>query len=486
MPTLKSAKKRMKDAVNQAIADGNSFLANEITANVMAGTAMFIIFALLFLCWILNEINVFTVDKTVMRLAVLATLAVELPITIANYIYLGTKPWMKRALMGDLVVVCAILSAILGHNVTLIMVLPVIISTRYFDRKYTTKIAMFTVIIFLLSLVFNGFFGVQNINMYYFTSDAELTATAGQKLRNVISSVPHDSIEHIKNMLLEDFFPRCIVFLAVSLVCRYIAQRGKDMIEIEVEKTKKASRIETELDLATKIQTSMLPCLMPAFPGHENIDLQAVYHPAKEVGGDFYDYFIIDKTHVGVVIADVSGKGVGAALFMTIAKTVLKNQLQLGISPAQAITNANKQLCENNDAELFVTCWAGVYDTESGVLTFVNAGHNPPIIIHKDKAPQFISQRHGFVLAGMDGLKYRQEEIQLSAGDEMFFYTDGVTEAADYKNELYGNDRLLDCLEKCSDSTVGEQLEFLKNDIDKFVGTIDQFDDITIMGMKIT
>ena len=152
------------------------------------------------------------------------------------------------------------------------------------------------------------------------------------------------------------------------------AYRGKTMIDMQSDTAKKTSRIETELDLAKKIQTSMLPCLLPAFPDHENIELNAVYHPAKEVGGDFYDYFIIDKPHVGVVIADVSGKGVGAALFMTISKTVLKNQLQLGISPEEALTNANRQLCENNDAGLFVTCWAGVFDTETGVLSFVNAG----------------------------------------------------------------------------------------------------------------
>ena len=486
MPTRKSARARMIEAVNQAIADGNSFLANEITANVMVGTTMLIVFALLSICLLLNEVNVFTVDKVVMRWAVFAALVVELPITVVNSIYVGTKPWLKRALLGDLVVVCAILASILGHNVTLLMTLPVIISTRYFDRKYTTKIAIFTVIVFLAAAIGNGFFGVKNLNIYYFTTDAQITASAGQKLRNLLSSVPLDHMEYVKKLLFEEFFPRCVTFFAVSVACCYVAQRGKDMIEMEAEKTKKASRIETELDLATKIQTSMLPCLMPAFPGHEDIELQAVYHPAKEVGGDFYDYFIIDKTHVGVVIADVSGKGVGAALFMTISKTVLKNQLQLGIPPAQAIMNANKQLCENNDAGLFVTCWAGVYDTESGLLTFVNAGHNPPIIIPKGEAPRFISQRSGFVLAGMDGFRYRQEELQLSAGDEMFFYTDGVTEATNASNELYGNDRLLDCLETCSAVPVGEQLELLKADIDKFVDEAEQFDDITIMGMKIT
>lgn len=486
MPTSRSAKKRMEDEIRKAIAEGDSFRANEITANVMVGTTMLVVFVLLLGCLILNEINVFTVDKSVMRWAVFAALAVELPITIVNTVYVGTKSWLRRVLMGDLVVVCAILAAILGHNVTLIMVLPVIISTRYFDRGYTTRIAAFTAILFLIASIINGFYGVKNINIYYFTSDAKLTAEAGQKLRNIISSVPYDRVRQIKTVFIEDFLPRCIVFFAISVICRYIAQRGKDMIKIEAEKTKKASRIETELDLATIIQTSMLPCLLPAFPGHENIDLRAVYHPAKEVGGDFYDYFIIDKTHVGVVIADVSGKGVGAALFMTISKTVLKNQLQLGISPAEALTNSNRQLCENNEAGLFVTCWAGVIDTETGMLTFVNAGHNPPVLLRKGEAPQLLKQRPGFVLAGLEGYQYQQEELQLSVSDEMFFYTDGVTEATDAKNQLYGEQRLLNCLADCRDKSVEAQLTVLKEDIDRFVGGIDQFDDITIMAMRIT
>ena len=476
----------MKKEVADAVAAGNSALANEITANVMVGTTMLIVVVLLLLSLLLNEVGAFTVDKGVMRWSVFAALIVATPITVVNSIYVGTKPWLKRALMGDLVVVCSILASTLGHNVTLIMVLPLIISTRYFDRKYTTKIAIFTAIVFFAAAISNGFVGVKNLNIYYFTSDVTLTATAGEKLRKVLSTVPLDSFNYVKNLIVEEYIPRCVTFLAISVTCRYVAQRGKDMIEMEAEKTKKTSRIETELDLATRIQTSMLPCILPAFPGHENIELRAVYHPAKEVGGDFYDYFIIDPTHVGLVIADVSGKGVGAALFMTISKTVLKNQLQLGISPEEALMNANKQLCENNDAGLFVTCWAGVYDTESGVLTFVNAGHNPPVILRKGKDAEFIKQRSGFVLAGMEGFRYKQEQLELSVGDEMFFYTDGVTEATNTNDKLYGDERLLRCLDENRDEEIGEQIKMLKANIDEFAAGREQFDDITVMGMRIT
>ena len=476
----------MKAMVKDAIASGNNFLANEITANVMVGTTMMIIFFVMLLCLILNEVGVFTADKATMRLAVLAAAVVEVPITILNSIYVGTKKWLKIPLMIDLILVCAILSATLGHNVTLVMVFPIVVSTRYFDEKYTQKVAIITAVAFALSSLASGYLGIMNLNMVKFPEGIALNVLPGENLRDVIIASGLDRAAYIKSLFLNEFVPRCLVFLCLSVSCRYVASRGKYMIDIQTESAAKTSRIETELDLATRIQTSMLPCLFPAFPGHENIDLRAVYYPAKEVGGDFYDYFIIDKTHVGVVIADVSGKGVGAALFMTISKTVLKNQLQLGISPAEALMNANQQLCENNDAGLFVTCWAGVYDTESGVLTFVNAGHNPPVIIRKGDRPQFISQRRGFVLAGMEGFVYKQEELHLDVGDEMFFYTDGVTEATDSKNSLFGNDRLLDCLESCCENSVEDQLVRLKADIDSFVGDAEQFDDITVMGMKIT
>ena len=486
MPTSKSAKRRMQEAVKNALAAGDSFLANEITANVMVGTTMLIIFGIMIICLVLNEVGIFTADKHIMRLAVFIAALVEVPITVINSKYVGTKPWLKVPLMVDLIIVCAILASALGHNVTLVMVFPIVVSTRYFDEKYTGRVAIYTAVLFALGCVANGFYGIMNLNMIKFPTGIELSILPGGSLREAILESGFDRIAYIKSLFVNDFIPRCATFLALSISCRYVASRGKAMIEMQAENVKKTSRIETELDLATKIQTSMLPCILPAFPDHENIKLQAVYHPAKEVGGDFYDYFVIDKTHVGVVIADVSGKGVGAALFMTISKTVLKNQLQLGISPAEAIMNANRQLCENNDAGLFVTCWAGVYDTESGVLTFVNAGHNPPVILKKGDKPHFISQRSGFVLAGLEGFKYKQEELQLSVGDEMFFYTDGVTEATNGENQLYGNDRLLDCLEDCFDENVENQLAILKDDIDKFVGEADQFDDITIMAMRIS
>lgn len=486
MPTTRSAKARMQEAVEQARKEGNIFLANEITANVMVGTTMMIVFTVMLLCLLLNETGVFTADKATMRLAVLIASVVEVPITVINSIYVGAKSWLRIPLMTDLIIVCAVLLAALGHNITLVMVFPLVVSTRYFDEKYTLWVAILSALAFAIAGIFNGFFGIVNLNMLSLPDGASLTVAAGERLRGAISPGMIDRAAYTKELFMNEFIPRCIVFLCLSVSCRYVASRGRKMIEMQEENVRKTARIETELDLATKIQTSMLPCLIPAFPDHENIRLRAVYHPAREVGGDFYDYFRINDTNVGIVIADVSGKGVGAALFMTISKTVLKNQLQLGISPAEALTNANRQLCENNDAGLFVTCWAGVYNTETGLLTYVNAGHNPPVLLRKDGEAEYVRQKGGFVLAGYDGFRYKENTLQLSVDDEMFFYTDGVTEANNAENQLYGEKRLLDCLNACRGQEVAEQLDAVKADIDRFTDGTEQFDDITIMAMRIT
>ena len=256
-----------------------------------------------------------------------------------------------------------------------------------------------------------------------------------------------------------------------------IAENVNEMVESLREK----ERIGAELSLATDIQANMLPSIFPPFPGHDEVDIYATMNPAKEVGGDFYDIFMLDDQNVVVVIADVSGKGVPAALFMVIAKTLIKNHAQIGMAPSEVFTKVNHMLCEGNEAGLFVTGWMGLLNTETGKLTYVNAGHNPPMIKLGDAGFQYLKSRPGFVLAGMDGVRYRQNELQMQPGDRLFLYTDGVTEATSAAKELYGEDRLSSYLNAHTDDGVRELLHGLRADIDEFVGAAEQFDDITML-----
>ncbi len=249
--------------------------------------------------------------------------------------------------------------------------------------------------------------------------------------------------------------------------------------------TAEKERIGAELHVATQIQASMLPCIFPAFPGRREFDIYATMTPAKEVGGDFYDFFLIDDDHLALVMADVSGKGVPAALFMVIAKTLLKNAAQTGLSPKAVLEKVNNQLCENNEAEMFVTVWLGVYEISSGKLTAANAGHEYPAIKRAQGGFELFRDKHGFVLAGMEGAHYREYEIELKAGDTLFVYTDGVAEATDANNVLYGTERMLEALNKKEDASPEELLHLVKADIDDFVGEAPQFDDITMLALKV-
>lgn len=253
----------------------------------------------------------------------------------------------------------------------------------------------------------------------------------------------------------------------------------QDLTTVTAEK----ERIGAELNVATQIQADMLPRIFPAFPEREEFDVYATMNPAKEVGGDFYDFFLVDDDHLAVVIADVSGKGVPAALFMVIAKTLIKNHAQNQEAPGTVFTQTNEQLCEGNDAGLFVTGWMGVLEISTGKFVYVNAGHNPPLLKRAGGTFEWLKSRPGFVLAGMEGVRYRENTLQLEPGDRLYLYTDGVTEATNSHEELFGDERLQNALNEYMDLPMEQFLPKIKECIDAFVGDADQFDDITMLAL---
>ncbi len=254
---------------------------------------------------------------------------------------------------------------------------------------------------------------------------------------------------------------------------RYIENLRNVMAEKE--------RINAELTLASDIQAHMLPCIFPPFPERSEFSLYATMNPAKEVGGDFYDFFLLGEDRLAVIVADVSGKGVPAALFMVITKTLIKNYAQTGAEPAEVFTTVNRILCDSNDAGLFVTAWMGVLEISSGTITYVNAGHNPPLLKKADGEFEYLKERTGFVLAGMENTKYRQNTFVVTRGDRLFLYTDGVTETTDTQQQLYGEDRLRGFLNIHSSYDTEEMLKKLRIELREFAGSSPQFDDITML-----
>ena len=244
------------------------------------------------------------------------------------------------------------------------------------------------------------------------------------------------------------------------------------------------ARIDAELVLAKTIQLSALPSVFPPFPDRKEFDISAAMVTAKEVGGDFYDFYFLGHELLGFLAADVSGKGIPAAMFMMTSKTVIKANAERRAEVHEVFTQANEKLCEGNEAGMFVTAWMGILNTRTGLVTFANAGHNPPLVRKGGGDFEYLRVRPGFVLAGMEGVRYKKNEIQLEPGDVIFLYTDGVTEATNANNELYGEDRLLAVLNANKDADTDSICKAVQADVDLFVGEAPQFDDITMVCLR--
>ena len=245
--------------------------------------------------------------------------------------------------------------------------------------------------------------------------------------------------------------------------------------------TAEKQRISTELSLATRIQTAMLPHVFPPFPERTEFDIYASMNPAKEVGGDFYDFFLIDNDHLGLVMADVSGKGVPAALFMMASKIILQSCAMLGGSPAEILTKTNEAICSNNQEEMFVTVWLGILEISTGKLTAANAGHEYPVIRNAGGRFELFKDKHGFVIGGMSGAKYREYEIQMEPGSKLFLYTDGVPEATDADKNMFGTERMVDALNAEPEASPEGILKNVRSAVDSFVKEAEQFDDLTML-----
>ena len=261
-------------------------------------------------------------------------------------------------------------------------------------------------------------------------------------------------------------------------------ERIATYVDDMTEMTARQERISTELSLATRIQSDMLPGIFPPFPDRKEIDIYACMDPAREVGGDFYNFFFIDEDHLCLIMADVSGKGVPAALFMMASLIILSNNTIQMLSPAQVLEKTNDAICSNNREEMFVTVWLGILEISTGRLKAANAGHEYPILRQPDGDFEIIKDKHGFVIGGMEGMKYKEYELQLEPGSRLFLYTDGLPEATDANEKMFGMDRVLESLNKEPDGSAWQILENVRADVETFVKEAEQFDDLTMLCLE--
>ena len=244
-------------------------------------------------------------------------------------------------------------------------------------------------------------------------------------------------------------------------------------------------RIGAELSVASTIQENSIPNIFPAFPERKEFDIFASMTPAKEVGGDFYNFFLIDDDHLAIVIGDVSGKGIPAALFMMVTNILITDRTHMGGTPAEILTFVNKSICEHNRADMFVTLWLGILEISTGKVAACNAGHDDAMIYRKGGEFEMLTSRHGIVVGAMSEAKYRDFEIQLNKGDKLFLYTDGVPEATDKNNKMFTIKNTLQALNKYKEKSPEEILEGVKSSVNDFVGDAPQFDDLTVLCIEL-
>ncbi len=293
-------------------------------------------------------------------------------------------------------------------------------------------------------------------------------------------------IAPIAAILIQSFFYgiQFIIFATVGAAVYMFSVIVQDQNEKFEKQQVESSRIETELTMAASIQADMLPNIYPAFPERPEFDIHASMDPAKEVGGDFYDFFLTDDDHLCMIMADVSGKGVPAALFMMASKIILANNAMLGKSPAQILTDANTAICSHNREEMFVTVWLGILELSTGKLTAANAGHEYPALYRPGSGFELVKDKHGLVIGGVEGIKYRQYELRMEPGSRLFLYTDGVPEATNAEKKLFGTERMLTALNSAPENTPEMILKNVRGAVDSFVGDAEQFDDLTMLCLE--
>ncbi|SEP89961.1 Serine phosphatase RsbU, regulator of sigma subunit [Lachnospiraceae bacterium RM5] len=454
---------------------------NEIHANIIVATIMFNIFILAVLIYIMTAMGIFNVNQPLMLDVVLRSIFTLFIPSIIAFILRGKGKYLKFILLIFLTLSIGSIYSLLTYTATLLLIIPVLLAARYYSKNFTIFVAVITVVMLGVVEFLGIHIGLLDLNYVELPKGTKLTIETN--ISDAVKDLDLNKHEIEKYIMLNSYLPKLFIYcFIIAFACVQISQSGRNMIERQKELSEEGTRIESELNIANAIQKNMLPSIFPAFPEHKEIDIYAEMKPAKEVGGDFYDMFLIDENHLAFLIADVSGKGVPAALIMMITKTLIKNTALNGYSVDEVFYKVNNLLCEKNALNHFVTSWFGMFDLRTGKLEFVNAGHNPPLIYtKKENIFEYYKTKPNLILAAMENTKYQKHELTLEPGDKIFLYTDGVTEATSDNDELYGEKRLKDYLNSNIDQNIETIIKGVKKDIDNFIGKAEQFDDITML-----
>lgn len=476
---IKSFVEKLKDAYSKEdVFWENEIKANWFVAKVLINLAFFII-----LNTVLYYLGIVEFQDKALLLVNYTVTPIILIAALLCSIYKGERHWLKYLMCITLIGAVGAMNSVENPHTALLMAFPIVLSCRYYDKKMTRRIAVVTILDFIATEMIYILKGTLDMNHL---SVAEGDFHVGPEgLQYVLSHMDYDKKEYIRLAVADSMFPKLVFLVVITIACVELSGAVMKMVLDQESITKKNTRIEMELTTAGTIQSNMIPSIFPMFPEREEFDVYASMTPAKAVGGDFYDMFLVDEDHLALVMADVSDKGIPAALFMMVTKILINDLTMQGLSPAEVLYEVNNRLCAHNEADMFVTIWLGIYDIKHGKLVASNAGHEYPILKRGNGKYELIKDKHGLVVAGMEDSEYENYEFELHKGDALFVYTDGVAEAHDAEGAMFGTDRTLEVLNSNLKREPEAVIHDMTKAIDEFVGDTDQFDDITMLSFLV-
>ena len=480
--------RRLRRWLHETFKTEETFRETEIQANRLGGVILLVSGIILGLILILTLVDIFPLSRdTIVPPTVQGMIECAI-LVIVCHVFRYNKWWLKCLLVVGLTVVYARLDSLLTHKAAILMVIPVVFSSRYFSRRLTIMTAVLSCLLFLGSGLWGATSGMINLNIVTMEPGVQMVSTGGflgDTVKNAGLADPEAWATMLRrNTLLYEFLPKWLMFTVAAIISVNIAKRGRELVLSQRALAEQHTRISTELSLATRIQAHMLPNIFPPFPDRRDVDIFASMAPAKEVGGDFYDFFLLDEDHLALVMADVSGKGVPAALFMMVCKILVQNYAMTGLGPAETIAAVNRQICMNNPEDMFVTAWLGILDLRTGHLKAVNAGHEYPMVQGPDGRFEAFHDKHSFVIGGLSDVRYKDYEMDLEPGSRLFLYTDGLPEAVNPQMEAFGTERMLDALNEAADSDPQEILDHMRRAVEDFTAGAESFDDTTMLCVR--
>ena len=476
-----------------------AYYDNEADANKQMSLANGAAAIYMLAIWICYLTDTFKIHSDVTRILINVAFPIGILILLTPLLYafkfkkVLRKPNYKFFVLYSFVFVIAALNVILPKHSAIAWALCIVMTNHYYNPKVATSVFI-AVLIASLGAMFGGMFVgefdanllfgneiMQNVN----TQEIYANGPAGRfEMLNQLYGMGNGFFDLDYNRYLGSvvyyFFPRAIILLLVYLVSRALNKRTYKLLVSEIHVNSEQEKTKTELEVAKEIQLTTLPVELST---SSDVEIQAELRAAKEVGGDFYDYYTLDEDHVAILIADVSGKGIPAAMFMMKTITCFKNYMSINKTPAEIMKEVNRTIYQGNDSNMFVTCFLAVINTKNGQVKFANAGHNPPIV-GQNRKYVYLKCNSGFVLGGLPEAFVKDEEFTLQKGDSLTLYTDGITEAMNKKRELYGEKRLLDLFNRKEYSCLVELHRDLKDDVEKFADGADQSDDMTYITLQ--